>query len=222
MPTVLLVRHGESKSNAGLPTSSPKLVELTGKGFIQAEDIARILKAQPAPNLIVTSSYLRTKQTAKPTKLAFPSLPEEEWPVHEFTYLSPSYWNEDTTCKERQPLVDAYWETCNPSYVDGPGAESFAQFIERVREVKLRLKSSKLDKIVVFSHEQFISALLWLSKQDPGKMSPETMQDFRAFLKAHPIANGDLRRLRIRRWCESQQPETIYYMIGQKPILVGL
>jgi 2,3-bisphosphoglycerate-dependent phosphoglycerate mutase len=220
MPTALLIRHGESKSNVGLPTSCPKLVELTGKGLKQAEDIAHILKSRPAPELIVTSSYLRTQQTAKPTKLAFPFVLVEEWPVHEFTYLSPSYWNEDTTLKERQPLVDAYWQTCNPSYVDGPGSESFEQFIERVREVKLRLKSTGLDKIVVFSHEQFISALLWLSKRDPGDLSSETMMDFRAFLKAHPIPNGELRRMRIRRRHESWQPESISQVIEREPVFV--
>jgi broad specificity phosphatase PhoE len=220
MPTILLIRHGESKSNAGLPTSCPKLVELTGKGLKQAEDIAYILKSQPAPELIVTSSYLRTQQTAKQTRLAFPFVPEEEWPVHEFTYLSPSYWNEDTTSKDREPLVKAYWETCDPAYVDGPGSESFEQFIERVREVKLRLKSTEHDKIVVFSHQQFISALLWLSKRDPGDLSPETMMDFWAFLKAHPIPNGDLRRMRIRRRHESWQPESISQMFEREPVFV--
>lgn len=221
MPTVLLVRHGESLSNVGLPTSSPKLVGLTSKGFKQAEDIARTLKSLPSPELIITSSYLRTKQTAAPTRLAFPFVPGEVWPVHEFTYLS-SMHEEPSTAEYRKPLVDAYWETCDPAYVDGSESESFEQFIGRVRAVKLRLKSTGLDKIVVFSHEQFISALLWLSKRDSGKMSSETMQDFRAFLKAHPIPNGTLRRLRIRRRCESQQPESVLYAIKQKPVLVKL
>jgi len=221
MPTVLLIRHGESQSNAGLPTSDPKFVELTAKGFKQANEIARILKAQPSPDLIVTSSYLRTKQTGAPTRLVFPFVPEEEWPVHEFTYLAPSYWKEDTTVEERHPLVDAYWEICNPSYVDGLGSESFEQFIKRVREVKLRLKSIGLEKMVVFSHEQFISALLWLSKRDPGDLSPETMKDFLAFLKANPIPNGALRRLRIRKRQESQQSERASHVTEQEPALVG-
>lgn len=219
---ILLIRHGESKSNVGLPTSCPKLIELTSKGLKQAEDIARILKAQPSPNLIITSSYQRTKQTAEPTKRAFPFVREEEWPVHEFTYLSPSYFDENTTFEQRQPLADAYWETRNPSYIDGPGSESFEQFIERVREVKLRLKSSGLEKIVVFSHEQFISALLWLSKRDPGDLTPETMEDFRAFLKNHPIKNGDFRRLRIRSRHNNWQPVSISHVVERKPVLVGM
>ncbi len=220
MPTILLFRHGKSQSNAGLPTLDPEFVELTGEGFKQAEDIARFLKAHFSPDLIVTSSYRRTKQTAKPTKLAFPIVPEVEWPVHEFTYLS-SMHEERSTAEYRRPLVNAYWETCNPSYIDGPGSESFEQFIGRVREVKLRLKSTALDKIVVFSHEQFISALLWLSKRDPGDLSPESMENFRAFLEAHPIPNGTPRRLRIRRRRENQQPEHISHLIEQKPVLVG-
>jgi 2,3-bisphosphoglycerate-dependent phosphoglycerate mutase len=199
MPTVLLIRHGESRSNVGLPTSSPKLVDLTSKGSKQARDIAWLLNAHFSPELIVTSSYLRTKQTAAPTKSAFPYISEEEWPVHEFTYLSPSYWNEDTSLKDRQPLVDAYWEICNPFYVDGPESESFEEFIERVRKVKLRLLSTRLDKIVLFSHEQFISALLWLSKRDHEVLFPDMMRSFRAFLKAYPIPNGAIVQVKYHR-----------------------
>lgn len=200
MPTILLIRHGESQSNVGLPTSSPQIVELTDRGWQQAKDIARFLKeAQFHPQLIVTSSYQRTKQTAVPTTLAFPFVREEEWPVHEFTYLSPSFWNQDTTLEERQPRVDAYWETCNPSYVDGIGSESFRQFIARVRNVKKRLENTELDIIALFSHEQFITALWWLVEPDSLEITSETMRKFRAFMKANPIPNGAIVEGKIHR-----------------------
>ena len=43
MSTVLLIRHGESQANAGLPSLRPETVELTEKGWQQAEDIAQYL-----------------------------------------------------------------------------------------------------------------------------------------------------------------------------------
>ena len=35
---------------------------------------------------------------------------------------------EDLTVDDRRPLVEAYWETCNPLYFDGPGSELFEEF----------------------------------------------------------------------------------------------
>ena len=195
MPTILLIRHGESQSNAGLATSSPEIVELTGKGWKQAADIAQFLKdAQFHPDLIVTSSYLRTKHTAALTTSAFPGVLEEEWEVQEFTFLSMWHqWN--STIEDRRPLVDYYWQEANPMYVDDykpgyPQAESFEQFITRVRKVKERLEQTELDIVAIFSHEQFINAFRWLSEPDSQWITSETMKNFRAFSKTHPIANG--------------------------------
>ena len=84
MRTVLLIRHGESLSNAGKPTSSPQNVPLTKLGKKQAEYIAEYLKSQSPLDLIVTSSYARSKQTAEQTILSFPLVPQKEWLVQEF------------------------------------------------------------------------------------------------------------------------------------------
>lgn len=85
--------------------------------------------------------------------------------MHEFTYLS-SMHGESSTVLDRQPLVKTYWKRCDPFYVEGPGSESFEQFIERVKQVMADLKSLKVDTIAIFSHEQFIHAFLWLSLQN--------------------------------------------------------
>jgi probable phosphoglycerate mutase len=195
MPTILLIRHGESRANAGEPTSCPHIVELTTMGREQAKAIAQFLQeAQLIPELIVTSSYMRTKQTAVPTKLVFPNVPEKEWPVQEFTYLSSLHEWRSTTW-DRRPSVEAYWDLSDPSYVDDPKPgspipESFEQFIARVRKVKKQLEQSDLAITALFSHEQFMNAFRWLSQNDPGELSTETMKEFRAFLKANPILNG--------------------------------
>src|SRR5690349_9493385 len=136
MPTAFLIRHGESESNVGLPTIDPKDVALTSLGRKQAERIAEYLKFHP-PNLIVTSPYLRTKQTAEPTAFIFHNTPERAaaekvWPVQEFTYLS-SMHRTYSTIEERRPRVSEYWEKSDPGFVDSLESESFRGFIDRVR-----------------------------------------------------------------------------------------
>ncbi len=67
---VFLIRHGESESNAGLPSADPGSAPLTPDGHRQASQIARVLADVPA--LIVTSPYLQARQTAQPAISRFP------------------------------------------------------------------------------------------------------------------------------------------------------
>src|SRR5205807_949667 len=92
-------------------------------------------------DLIVTSSYLRTKQTAKPTIREFRSATLEEWKVEEFTYLSPEYFG-NSTIHERRPLVEVYWEEHQPSFMDGHDSESFNDFMGRVQSFIKQLKKA--------------------------------------------------------------------------------
>jgi len=191
MLTVLLIRHGESQSNAGLATVNSEFAELTDKGHEQAEEILKyLLQASLIPDLIVTSSYLRTQQTALPLRFYF-SIPEEQWAVHEFTYLS-AWHEESTTVEERRPVVDLFWEIADPSWVDGPGTESFEQFITRVRDFKALLESTENSTIAVFSHEQFISAFVWLMKLKHNEVTPTSkeMRQFRSYLLDNRLPNG--------------------------------
>ncbi len=190
MPTVLLIRHGESQSNAGLPTSSPQSARLTELGQGQAKCIADYFESRVSPNLIVTSSYERTKQTAEPTKSRFPSIPDEEWLVHEYTYLSSEDFPASTTVQDRKPQVNAYWERCDPTLIDGPGSESFEMFIDRARRVMAKFEVTEVETIAVFSHEQFICAIHWLLERNPEHISSEGMRDFRDFLMEHSIPNS--------------------------------
>jgi probable phosphoglycerate mutase len=198
--TIWFIRHAESQSNVGLPTASPESAELTDKGIEQADRIATIFTE--SPSLLVTSSYIRTKRTAEPTMSRFPWVREEEWPVHEFTYLS-SMHEENTTIEDRRPLVDTFWGICDPSYVDGQGSESFEGFIARVQGVIEQLKRTEHDLTAIFSHEQFMHAILWLSWTGPVKISPESMRGFRRFLKLFSVPNGAILRVQFR---NSQEP----------------
>lgn len=197
MATVLLVRHGESLSNIGMATKATEHVPLSYKGFKQAEEIAQHLKARAAPDLIVHSPYQRAKQTAEPTINAFAYTPFEVWPVQEFTYLS-AWREEHTTIEQRRPVVDLYWDISDPNLVDGPDCESFKEFIQRVGDIKQRIKSSGYEKIVIFSHEQFISAFIWLIQHDKEEITPQKMGEFHVYVKENRIPNGAIRRVRIR------------------------
>ena len=199
MPTVLLIRHGESKSNKGLPSFSPKLTYLTGAGKRQAKDIARKLKAEP-PDLIVISSYQRSRETAIHTLEVLPGVPAiDDWPVHEFTYLTTHLkFDKYTTVEDRKPLVETYWDLAEPQIIDGPGAESFEQFIKRVWDVKERLEETPFEKVAIFSHEQFISAFRWLLERDSPEVDEEAMREFRRYVEQHPLKNGEIVSVKVR------------------------
>ncbi len=184
MPTVWFIRHAECETNIGLPTADATTAQLTLKGVKQAEKIASALPR--CPDLIIASSYLRAKQTADYTHRRFPHAPLEEWPVHEFTYLSQSVSGRSTTIDERRSLVDEYWSRLDQHYTDGNGAESFTNLMNRVREILEQLRNTNADFIVVFSHGQFILAVLsWLMG-----LNISNMEQFRHFLLANEIPNG--------------------------------
>jgi probable phosphoglycerate mutase len=203
MPTILLIRHGQSQSNAGEPTKCSESVELTENGQAQAREVANYFRqALLVPDIIVTSPHIRTKQTALPLKdfLSTPefSLPFEDiWPVHEFTYLA-CWRKEFSTSADRQETVKAYWQIADPTYIDSSGSESFEQFIHRVRAFKARLESTEPSTVAVFSHEQFISAFLWLLQRGEVTPTSEEMRDYRDYLLANPIPNGGIVKAKFR------------------------
>ena len=188
MPTVWLIRHGESEANAGLRSENPADVPLTPKGFSQSAAVAAHFEQQPA--LIVTSPYLRTSQTAQKTITRFPDIPQQEWSVQEYTYLAPARCYQ-TTLAERRPMVEEYWERAEPDYVDGEGAESFADLLDRVWQLQDRVgQYQEADLLAVFSHAQFIRAVIWSLFFMPSKDECLAhMAKFRRFFQAVDIPN---------------------------------
>ncbi|WP_196484762.1 histidine phosphatase family protein [Burkholderia diffusa] len=188
---VACFRHGESAANAGDATHDPMSIPLTEKGEQQALAISRCF-ADP-PNIVIGSPFDRARQTAAPTLSRFPSTPIETWPIQEFTYLAPTKCA-GTSAAQRRPWVETYWDTSDPTLVDGPGAESFAAFIERVRVVLNRLMkllcSSDLT-VVMFGHGQFFQAMRWLIETGAPIINADAMRAFRLIDQRSPIHNGD-------------------------------
>ena len=196
MVRVWLVRHGQSESNAGLPSSDWRGIPLTGFGHRQAERIAGVF-GDP-PKLIVRSPYLRAQQTAQPTIAAYPAAACEEWPVQEFSYLRP-LGGQATTSHERAPEVRAYWERADPQHAE-PGAESFAGLLGRVTSFLARLGAQQAGPVAVFTHGIFMRAVAWhlltgvpAAGAGPG---PEDMRRFRQFASLYPVPNGGVLELR--------------------------
>ncbi len=151
-----LVRHGESIANAGQRTSSPAMPPLTDKGREQAKAFADSFNK--IPDLIVHSSYVRTKQTAEPLINKFPATQVEVWEVQEFTFLDTQICA-NTTTEERREMVDEYFAKNDVDFVHGVGAESFNQLIGRVDAMLAKLRQIGTDKtVVIFTHELFIKA----------------------------------------------------------------
>lgn len=138
----------------------------------------------------MTSSYLRTRQTAEPSMQRFPDVLVETWPVQEFTYLSPGRCV-GTTAAQRRPLVEAYWQRCDAGHVDGAGAESFTAMLRRVRVLRERLAAHPAGFIVVFTHGQIMQGLRLLTLY-PDMDDRLLMTRFLAFDRQEPVHNGQI------------------------------
>jgi broad specificity phosphatase PhoE len=193
-----LVRHGESEGNAGRITSDYAAIPLTARGWAQAEQVAQACREPPAR--VVLSPYRRARQTAEPLLARFPGVPVVEAPVQEFTYLAASRCR-NMDAPARLPLVEAYWARRAPGYCDGEGAESFVDLWGRAAGF-LDGASHWQDLTVVFTHEQFIRALVVQVLFGAGPAGPVDMARFFALREGLPVPNGSIVRLELRggRW----------------------
>ena len=216
MRTVWFIRHGESEANAGLPTTDPVSTRLTKKGLEQAKNIAASF--EEAPSLIVTSSYIRTKQTAWPTMECFPDIPHEEWPVHEFTYL-PLTDKQYSTVQQRRPQAQQFWRRNDPFYVAGEGAESFMQFMQRVQAVIERINAQEDRFIAIFSHEQFIRGIMWSLLLDTAEKFCNLM-NFRKFLTSFSMPNGAVWKVQFCEKGEVRRSDIVYASLPKADVPV--
>lgn len=188
------IRHGESVSNANLPTAHPAASEMTPQGWQESERIAQAFVERP--DLIVVSSYIRAQQTAQPTIKRFSDVPTASWPVHEFTYLAARYYD-GTTGSDRRAIAMGYWERNDPHYRDGPESETFAELVERVWHIVDRLHQTPDHFVPIFSHGLFIRALLWAVLTNVQQPTPAQMQRYSHFCQAVRVPNGAICRLYI-------------------------
>jgi broad specificity phosphatase PhoE len=169
-----IIRHAQSESNAGLPVNDPASVKLTELGRRQAQAVSESFNELNPPQLIVTSPFIRTGETAAPTIARFPQAQREVWPIQEVTYLDPSKYK-GTTFAQRKPFTRPYWEKADPDYIDGPGAESFNQMMARVDDMLGRIRQLPHDYTVIFCHG-FIMRAAWQRLANPQLKGPDLMR----------------------------------------------
>ncbi|GAA3982987.1 hypothetical protein GCM10023085_76450 [Actinomadura viridis] len=188
-----LIRHGQSESNAGLPTDGPGAAPLTPLGWDQAGRVAAAFTEPPA--LIVASSFRRARETALPTRRRFPEVPYEEWPVQEFTFLGHLH-GPRTTNAERRPHSVAYWRRADPSFTHDGDGESFKRLIGRTRDLVERLTRRPEGLTAVFTHGTYMRALMWSLLTGITDPDAVAMNAFFHFVQVCQMPNGAIVELR--------------------------
>ncbi len=176
---LIMIRHGESAGNAGLPTADHRNIPLTGLGREQAQKLAETWTK--SPDFIYVSPFLRARETTQPTIDRFPDVKIRiDDDLREFTYLSPATCV-NTTKEERRPRVNAYWDRLDPEYVDGEGAESFSALAARTRHFLQEMRSLPDGSTVfAFSHMLCITGIrMWIDHPDLDLR--ERMRIFRTY-----------------------------------------
>jgi broad specificity phosphatase PhoE len=191
---ILLIRHGQSVANAGGIPPDHIINPLTELGHAQAKAFADGFSCDPT--LFLLSPFLRAQQTSIPLRERYPKVPIEEWPIQEFHYLNPARHN-GTSEEQQMPHILEFWERDDPSYSDGPGTESFSDFIGRARNTIRRLAQLKSEGcIAVFTHGLFMQAMRLLLLF-PNATDRQLMSNFRRFHFVNFIENLEAIELEV-------------------------
>ncbi|HEY5803557.1 MAG TPA: histidine phosphatase family protein [Lysobacter sp.] len=185
--SVRLIRHAQTTANAGQVTDNHSDIRLTALGEQQARQLAMAIP--DPPDLIVVSPYRRTLDTALPLIEAHPSTAVETWPIQEFSYLAPARANR-TSFAERKPMIAEYWQRADPEYVDGADAESFAQFVGRLRAFHEQLWRQS-GRVVVFGHGQFLRGFD-IGLRQGFSATRQAMLHFRQAEISNPVRNAEV------------------------------
>lgn len=180
MKKIYLVRHAQSESNAGLAIRPNRDIALTNLGHQQAKDVADWLKQHiPQPDKVFVSEYLRTQQTAQPYLQQIGQTADILDDLFEFNYLD----YQRIAHLSREQLwqeAEQFWLKNDIHYQDGKQSDSFAHFVQRVKNVKNYFQQLDDGVYVVFTHGMWIGMLIWqtLHLNDEKILN---MQDFGHF-----------------------------------------
>jgi 2,3-bisphosphoglycerate-dependent phosphoglycerate mutase len=186
---VWMIRHGQSLANEGRVTGDPAAIPLTPTGERQAAAVAQMFDDRP--DLIVTSPFLRARQTAQPTIDRFPQVAVEQWPIEEFTYLGRLH-GRPTTGAQRKPYVDAYWDAADPAYTDDRNSESFASVHARAVRFFELLSQHTGRRVAAFTHGLFMRIVIWAVLTGETAPDAASMRRFHRFRTSYQIPNSSI------------------------------
>jgi alpha-ribazole phosphatase len=179
-----LIRHAQSVSNAGGLTQPHLGLPLTAHGHLQARALAATL-AGPAAAVAV-SRFVRAQQTAAPYCQRFHLDPQIDADLDEFSLIDAALI-EGLDGAQRKPFVQAYWADPDLHRRLGEYADTFAEFVERVRRFQGRMDTLP-DGTVIFGHGVWLAMLQWHLE---GHAVTDTagMSAFREFQLQLPMPN---------------------------------
>lgn len=159
-------------------------IPLSELGRRQAALVATLLDVEPT--LILSSTYVRALETARPfsDKTGCPITPHPL--LHEFSALDAGLI-EGMVTAQRRPMADAFWSAADPELRHGPGSETFREFSERVAGFAGELAYLPPDT-VLFGHGIWFALLCWKLWGFKGAEAT-VMQEFRRFQRALPMPN---------------------------------
>lgn len=189
---VWLIRHAESTANCGSYGNQPEDISLTATGQQQAQELSKLISKEP--ELIIVSPFKRTLETAQPLIKRWPNASLVVWAIQELVYLSPARFVAATP-EEQRKMIANYWQRLDPFFCDGQGAESFANFIDRLIDFQLRLATNRHFALVI-GHGQFFKAYL-LGLQRPWAATKEWMEYFRNEETFKPLLNCEIIKLKV-------------------------
>lgn len=207
---IYLARHAQSESNTGEKISVNEQIAITQTGHAQSHKLADWFLAHITNiEAVFVSNYLRTQQTAKPLIEKLQSLgklnrnPEILSELHEFNCLNFANIKGQDFAIVKQ-IAEHYWQTATPDFVDGADlnvpknwqAESFDEFVNRVKSAMAYFDALPQGAYVVFTHGIWLSMLHWLILNKTTD-SNQAMRDFRQFELANRPNNCDVFCLKI-------------------------
>ncbi|MFB2920261.1 MULTISPECIES: histidine phosphatase family protein [Aerosakkonema] len=90
--------------------------------------------------------------------------------------------------------TQAYWERCDPHYVDGENAESLVQLMARVRTA-LNQFQQQTGFAIVFTHGLFIKAMLWQILAAPKTINAISMSRLYKFSQGFRVPNASILKM---------------------------
>ena len=190
---VYFVRHGQSSSNAGEVSVPHAEVPLSPLGEAQSLALAPLLPAQPA--LVLTSPYVRARQTAAPYCERCGVQMHDVDLLHEFDAIA-FHLIDGMRGEQRRAVSAEFWGKADPLLRTGEDKETFTEFASRVRafhDIVLRVLP---DETVVFGHGTWIALLVWLLVGF-NPLVERGMRRFRGFQQGLPMPNASI-------WCAQE------------------
>lgn len=161
MKQIYLIRHAQSESNAGLAIRPNAEIEITRQGKQQAKDVADwLFNERIQPVQVFVSEYVRTQQTAEPYLQCIEQRAQVLEDLFEFNYLDfqrIAQFNREELWQE----AEQYWYKNDIHYQDGNETDSFASFVQRVKNVRQFFDALDDGVYVVFTHGMWIGMLIW-------------------------------------------------------------